>query len=148
MIKKILLFCVFLNFQVYGQSTAHLPKPDSIKKGLSKIELKSACEKFKSMLTTETYKNYEGKTKFFAKKMGDLFLEAPANFYEKEVFIPWLKKNIAKTSFASMQEAELLIEDMVSTNIKVMTENKELYNLFSKATAEQFIEIRKPLSSF
>ena len=62
----------------------------------------------------------------------------------KTAFLKWLKSNIKNTQFKTTEEAEAYIDDMTSVSDKMIKENKELYDMISRATKEQIIKIRKP----
>ena len=95
-------------------------------------------------METETYQLYEEKTKTLAIKMNNTLINAPSNFWDKNAFLKWLKSNIKNTQFNTTEEAEAYIDDMTSVSDKMIKENKELYDMISRATKEQIIKIRKP----
>ena len=141
---KITSFFLFFFLNVYGQSSDLLINNNSYKQGLSYDELNTACKKYIEMMETETYQLYEEKTKTFAIKMNNTLINAPSNFWDKNAFLKWLKSNIKNTQFKTTEEAEAYIDDMTSVSDKMIKENKELYDMISRATKEQIIKIRKP----
>lgn len=134
-----LLFCTCL----YSQKT-ECKETNLTKLELSTVEFNLACDEYKKMMETDTYFLHEKMTKSFAEKMNNTLLSAPPNFWDKDVFLNWLKLNIKKTQFKSMIEAEEYIDNMTAISDKMIKENKHLYELISRATNQQVIEIRKP----
>jgi hypothetical protein len=135
--------CFFLCFNLsFSQS-----ENQSLRSGLSKTELKLACDGYKKMMETETYIMQQNKTKEFAKKMNNTLSSAPIDITNKDFFYKWLEKNISKTNFKNVAEAKVFIDDMVATTDKLTKENEELFNLIKKATPEQIREIRMPLTN-
>ena len=59
-------------------------------------------------------------------------------------FWEFISKNINKTKFKSITEVEIFINEMFLISEKREKENQHLYELMSRATAEQIRQISQP----
>lgn len=139
----LLLFYMTGNAQL-GVHTAN----DSLKAILTEVELKKAKEDYLKMMNSKVYiQAKECRLKLY-KKLNHVKL--PANdeleswLKDSDKIIDWLKHNIGKTKFTSIDEGYKDILESFMLSNKVYEENTDLYNLMSKASREQLSEILEP----
>lgn len=146
---KTLLLFVFCLIPLLSNSQE---KNAAVKKGLTKTELEHAKKLFVIMMNSETYIEMNKSIRRFSEKsplVHDNLSEAKKikNREEaKKFYSDWLTKNLKATEFKSVEEGLAARMEAFDLTVKNFKENTELFNLFSKATAAQFGEIREPES--
>jgi len=115
--------------------------------GLTKEELAIACDEYKKMTETTSYLESEKKIRAFAEKTKELLIieRVPIDSLKnRNIALKFISKNINKTKFKSITEAEIFINEMFLISEKREKENQHLYELMSRATAEQIRQISQP----
>ena len=138
---------MFFCLNAKSQTATAKVESNSLKVGLSKEELATACDKYIKMVETDTYFEKEKKVKIFAEKTEYLVISENAPFdsiKNKALALKFISNNIKKTKFKSIAEAELCMDEMFLSQEKEEAENKLLYELLSRATPEQIMKISQP----
>jgi hypothetical protein len=139
----IIIFSLLLSISVNAQTSS---AQNVEKELLTEQEVKIAKELYIKMMQTETYKlQRQNMTRFrqklngvniYPKNINPETLEEDSKMAKKK-----LEENIAKTKFGSFKEAIDLMEEGKALTAKMMDENKELFDLIKRASAEQIREI-------
>jgi hypothetical protein len=66
------------------------------------------------------------------------------NLKNKKMLLQLIKENIKITKFKTIEEAEICLDDMLSSGDRLEKENIHLYELMSRATPEQKRKIVQP----
>lgn len=131
------LACISVNAQAVANN-----------KTLTKSELETAKGLYSKMVSSDIYVLMNKKIRVISEKLNGLQEPLPKNLKElkseadiENIYNDWLSKNLQKTKYKSVDEG--VTELMASFKMlqKVLTENKELYKLMSKASREQNLEI-------
>jgi hypothetical protein len=139
-----LFFCLHVN----GQSSITANTSNATKFGLTAEELSYACAEYKKLIATDVYLDSEKKARDFAEKVQDFIVSENIPFdsiKDKTTALNLIKRNLKKTKFSTVAEAEKYIDEMESSNEKVEKENKLLFELLNKATVVQRHQIFQPL---
>jgi len=106
----------------------------------SESELKTAKELFLNMINTYEYLDYKNSIDIFAEKMNGNAIF----FKSKEEYLFWINVNLSKTNFESVDEFEILLNDMITKNIVLENKNSMLYKYLNSADQQDFINIVRP----
>jgi hypothetical protein len=142
---NLIYFFILFSFNSFGQDPKSINSSGSLR-SLTPEELKVACENYKAMFVSDTYKVYLKKSEDFNAKINHLHFDWDPK--DSQVFDNWLEQNIHSTQFKSIQEAKADQKALYEANAKVLEENKELYGLMAKATPEQLKEIAQPYFNY
>lgn len=137
-----LLLCLFLTFSLGAQDT---------KAPLTKSEFEVAKRKYMVMLQSADYKQMKKLGREITKKMNNLEMPLPPAEKDTDYVgyeMAWLEDKIAKTKFASKEEAKKLLEDYYALSKKTFIDNKEFFLLFPRANTDQKMEIIGQENSF
>nr|WP_322625728.1 hypothetical protein [uncultured Flavobacterium sp.] len=107
-----LLLCLFLTFSLSAQDT---------KAPLTKSEFEIAKQKYMVMLQSADYKQMKKLGREITKKMNNLEMPLPPAEKDTDYVayeMAWLDDKIAKTKFASKEEAKKLFEDYYALSKK------------------------------
>jgi hypothetical protein len=107
-------------------------------KSLSPVEFQKLKTSYLEMTNSESYRAMRTESKLIASKLNVLQLE---NVNTGEDFNKWIKENISKTKFPSIEEANSMFATMMNLSSKVLDEFKDVYNQFSKASQKQSLEL-------
>ncbi|NUY80523.1 hypothetical protein HUK80_06420 [Flavobacterium sp. MAH-1] len=137
--KYSLILLLFVFSQIHAQIGN-----ENLSQGLTEQELTKAKEDYKQMMKTETWVNNHKLTKDFANKTNAVLLKSPTPPKDRESLIQLLEQNLGQTQFKSISEAKDYIAKMDESEAKMKAENKELFEMMSRATQTQRREIAKP----
>ena len=141
-IMKIKSLILFLCFCINANSQDTTRKIE-----ITKEEFIYACNEYKKMIETNAYLDNEKKTRNFADKIGDLLNKKNLpldSLKNKKMLLQLISENIKITKFKTIEEAEICLDDMLSSGDRLEKENKHLYELMSRATPEQKRKIVQP----
>ena len=103
-------------------------------------DLERAKELFLNMIRTEDYKRFMDVTNDFVSKMNYNIV----NVRSKEEYMNWISSNLNLTKFASVEDFERSLDDMITKQSVLMSNNTEIYSYLDNAEPDQILEIIEP----
>lgn len=134
MTRQFFFFLVFCTTAVFSQTQV----------GLSTTEFKKFKAEYGEMVKSDSYKAMRFQSKLIAGKMNG---QVQADFKTREEFVRWISQNIQKTKFSSLQEAESMFIKAEQLTSKNMSEFKDVWEKFSRASQPQIVELMQSESS-
>jgi hypothetical protein len=132
-------FLFIICFYSVLNSNAQIPKNISNHSVITTDEFTWAKENYVKMMKTETYLEYKKSLSNYIKKMNRLSFPR-ANFNLEK----FLTDHLSETNFKTVEEALSMKNNSVDLLLKLMQENRKLYDLLEKSSSKQLGEILKP----
>jgi hypothetical protein len=146
-ILSVLLFAC-IQSTLLAQSKTQPVLSNTVEKKLTRSEFQEAKDLYLKMIKSEIYIQMNKKFKIVFEHLNGLKQPEPERLEdmksEKDLesfYADWLKKNIKKTKFKSVEQGVSAIMDGFHLNKKLVQDNINLFKLMSKGNKEQILEI-------